>query len=110
MISILTPTYNTEANQLWRCVHSVLMQPYPHWQLCLVDDGSSAAHIRPLLEAYGQMDSRIQVAFLEENSGIATATNRAAELASGTWLAFLDHDDELAPDDQSGKQASGRPI
>lgn len=98
VISILTPTYNTEANQLWRCVHSVLMQPYPHWQLCLVDDGSSAAHIRPLLEAYGQMDSRIQVAFLEENSGIATATNRAAELASGAYLAFLDHDDELAPD------------
>ncbi|NLZ18011.1 MAG: glycosyltransferase [Desulfobulbaceae bacterium] len=98
VISILTPVYNTEANQLWRCVHSVLVQPYPHWQLCLVDDGSSAVHIRPLLEAYGQMDSRIRVAFLEENSGIATATNRAAELASGAYLAFLDHDDELAHD------------
>ncbi len=98
VISILTPVYNTEANQLWRCVQSVRMQAYPHWQLCLVDDGSTAAHIRPLLEQYRQLDNRIQVAFLDTNSGIATASNRAAELASGEYLAFLDHDDELAQD------------
>ena len=97
-ISILTPVFNTEANQLWRCVRSVLMQPYPHWQLCLVDDGSSAAHIRPLLESCAQLDSRIRVDFLPINSGIATATNRAAVMAGGDYLAFLDHDDELAPD------------
>ena len=97
-ISILTPVFNTEANQLWRCVYSVLMQPYPHWQLCLVDDGSSADHIRPLLESYARLDSRIRVDVVPKNSGIATATNRAAELACGDYLAFLDHDDELAPD------------
>ncbi|MDO5673417.1 MAG: glycosyltransferase [bacterium] len=97
-ISILTPVFNTEADQLWRCVHSVLLQPYPHWQLCLVDDGSTASHIKPLLQSYARLDSRIRVDFLPKNSGIATATNRAAELAGGDYLAFLDHDDELAPD------------
>jgi len=97
-ISILTPVYNTEANQLWRCVHSVLVQAYPHWQLCLVDDGSRAAHIRPQLEAFARMDSRIQVEFLPANSGIAAASNVAATMAQGEYLAFLDHDDELTPD------------
>lgn len=97
-IGILTPVYNTEPNQLWRCVHSVLVQPYPHWQLCLVDDGSTAPHIHPLLASFAQMDSRIRVGALERNSGIAAATNRAAAMAEGEYLAFLDHDDELAPD------------
>ncbi len=97
-ISILTPVYNTEANLLWRCVHSVLIQPYPHWQLCLVDDGSSAPHVWPQLEAFARMDTRIRVDRLARNRGIATATNRAAALADGAYLAFLDHDDELAPD------------
>ncbi len=97
-ISILVPVYNTEANQLWRCVHSVLSQPYPHWQLCLVDDGSSAPHVWPQLEAFARSDARIRVDRLTRNGGIAMATNRAAALAQGDYLAFLDHDDELAPD------------
>lgn len=97
-ISILTPVYNTSENQLWRCVHSVLMQPWPYWQLCLVDDGSTEAHVAPLLAGYARLDPRIRVAAMPENSGIAAATNRAAELAEGEWLAFLDHDDELALD------------
>ncbi len=98
VISILTPVYNTEANLLRRCVHSVLYQPYPHWELCLVDDGSSADHLPALLEAIAQSDHRIKVRRLTTNQGIAAATNAAAALAEGEYLAFLDHDDELAPD------------
>ena len=56
------------------------------------------AHVAPLLAGYARLDPRIRVAAMPENSGIAAATNRAAELAEGEWLAFLDHDDELAPD------------
>ncbi len=98
LISILTPVYNTDEKLLRRCIHSVLYQAYPHWELCLVDDGSSEAHIRPVLEEYAAGDDRIKIYFLAENHGISTATNRAAEFASGEYLAFLDHDDELTPD------------
>lgn len=98
VISILTPVYNTDANLLRRCVHSVRYQPYPHWELCLVDDGSSAAHLPGLLDEISRLDSRIKVRRLSTNQGIAAATNAAAELAEGEYLAFLDHDDELAPD------------
>ncbi len=97
-ISILTPVYNTDENILWRCVQSVLCQAYPHWELCLVDDGSSAPHIRSQLAGYAAHDPRIKVAFLEKNCGISAATNAAAKLATGEFLAFLDHDDELTSD------------
>jgi O-antigen biosynthesis protein len=95
LISILTPVYNTNEDLLSRCLSSVRHQAYPHWELCLVDDGSSAPHIRPLLEAFAAQDQRIRLKFLPKNKGIAEATNQAAALAQGDYLAFLDHDDEL---------------
>lgn len=98
LISIVTPVYNTEASLLRRCVHSVRAQLYPHWELCLVDDGSPAAHISPLLAELAASDARIRVAMLDHNQGIAAATNAAVAMASGAFLAFLDHDDELPPD------------
>jgi len=98
LISILTPVYDSDEQLLRRCIHSVLYQAYPHWELCLVDDGSSGLHIRPLLEEYAARDKRIKIRFLAENQGISTATNTAAELAGGDYVAFLDHDDELTLD------------
>ena len=98
LVSILTPVYNSDELLLRRCIHSVLYQVYPHWELWLVDDGSSKAHIRPLLEEYAARDKRIKIYFQTENQGISTATNAAAERADGEFLTFLDHDDELTPD------------
>ncbi|NOX81012.1 MAG: glycosyltransferase [Deltaproteobacteria bacterium] len=96
VISILTPVYDTDESLLRKCIHSVLYQAYPHWELCLVDDGSSAPHIRPLLEEYAALDPRIRISFLAGNRGISAASNEAASLAGGEYLGFLDHDDELA--------------
>lgn len=98
LISILTPVYNVPEPYLRACIDSVLKQQYEHWELCLVDDASPAAHIRPLLEELTALDSRIKVRFLEENQGIAGATNAAAEIAGGEYFAFLDNDDELTRD------------
>lgn len=98
LISIVTPVYNTEESLLRRCVCSVLAQLYPHWELCLVDDGSPAEHLAPLLAELVAIDSRIRITRLEKNQGIAAATNAAVAMATGTVLAFLDHDDELPPE------------
>lgn len=94
--SVLVPVYNTDPALLSRCIESVRSQVYPHWQLCLVDDCSSAEQPRQILQAYAEQDERIQTIFLETNSGIATATNAALAIATGDYVAFLDHDDELA--------------
>lgn len=98
VISVVTPVFNTDELLLRRCIHSVLFQAYPHWELCLADDGSDRPHVRRLLAEYAAFDPRIRVRFLEKNQGIAAASNSAAALASGGFLAFLDHDDELTLD------------
>ena len=96
-ISIVMPVYNTREEHLQRALESVRGQYYDNWELCICDDASKAAHIRPLLEDWGRMDSRIRVAFGECNVGISAASNQAIKLATGEFIGFLDHDDELSP-------------
>lgn len=98
VISLLVPVYNVTPAQLNNCIRSILYQSYPHWELCLADDCSTREEVRPLLEQWASRDRRIKVAFLDSNLGISGATNAAAALATGSYLGFLDNDDELAND------------
>lgn len=95
LISIVMPVYNTEANHLSRAIESVTRQLYPRWELCIADDCSTLAHVRPILEHFARQDSRIKVVFRSSNGHISTASNTALELAGGEFVALLDHDDEL---------------
>ncbi|MEE4166426.1 MAG: glycosyltransferase, partial [Desulfocapsaceae bacterium] len=97
-ISIIVPVFNPDPALLNNCIRSVLFQQYPHWQLCLADDGSSREGTRELLDYWSGLDTRIAAVFREQNGGISHATNSAAALADGEYLGFLDNDDELAPD------------
>ena len=96
-ISVIMPVYNTPEKFLVLAIDSVRNQIYPHWELCIADDCSSAAHVRPLLEHYARMDDRIHVFFCPKNGHIAAASNSALQLASGEYIAMLDHDDEIRP-------------
>lgn len=96
-ISILMPVYNTRKPHLEKAVESVRNQYYPNWELCICDDGSTADHIRPMLESWTRADSRIKVIVSSGNSGISAATNQALRLATGEFIGLLDHDDELSP-------------
>lgn len=98
LISVIVPVYNVEIAHLNNSIRSVLYQSYPHWQLCIADDCSTNPEIRPLLTNWAASDPRIKVSFLRDNCGISAATNAAAKLAEGRYLAFLDNDDELALD------------
>ena len=98
VISVLTPVYNTPEKWLRRAIDSVLEQSYPYWELCLADDRSTAPHVRLVLEEYAARDPRIKVAFRETNGHIAAATNTALGLATGEFIALLDHDDEITSD------------
>jgi glycosyltransferase involved in cell wall biosynthesis/GT2 family glycosyltransferase len=96
-ISVLMPVYNVEVRWLRAAIDSVRDQVYDTWELCLADDASP----NPLLRSYLQSldgDPRISVAFRSENGHICRATNSAAELATGDFVAFMDNDDALAPD------------
>ena len=93
--SVIMPVYNVEKKWLEKAIESVREQIYPDWELCIADDASTEPHIRPLLEKYSKLDSRIKVLFRKENGHISTASNSALELATGDYIALLDHDDEL---------------
>lgn len=95
LISLIMPTYNTSAEHLKACIDSVVAQKYPNWELCIADDASTAPHVLTLLEQYESSDSRIKVAFREENGHISRASNTALKLATGDFVALLDHDDTL---------------
>ena len=96
-ISVIMPVYNTPAIWLSRAIKSVQAQTYTNWELCIADDASTAAHIDSLLTGYIALDPRIKLARRATNGHISAASNSALELASGEFIAFLNHDDELAP-------------
>ena len=96
-VSILMPVYNTPPDILDAAIQSVLAQSWPNWELCICDDASTLAETRAVLESYRGSDWRIKIRRSETNLHIAGATNAAAELATGEFIAFLDHDDLLAP-------------
>ena len=95
--SIVIPTYNTDREYLKACIDSVLDQAYPYWELCIADDASTDEQIAQILEEYCQKDSRVRVVYREHNGHISAATNSALQLATGDFIALLDHDDELSP-------------
>jgi len=96
-ISIITPVWNTDEKWLRAAIESVFSQVYDNWELCIADGCSTKLHVRKILEEYAKKDSRIKVKFLDENNGIAGNSNEALSLATGEFIGFLDHDDELAP-------------
>lgn len=97
LISVIMPVYNTPEPLLREAIASVRAQLYDRWELCIADDCSPAPHVRAVLEAEAAADARIKVVFREANGHISHASNSALELASGEWLAMLDHDDLLRP-------------
>jgi O-antigen biosynthesis protein len=95
LISIVMPVYNTPEEYLTACIDSVLAQSYTHWELCIADDHSPQPHIKELLDKYQRRDKRIKVIYRKENGHISKASNSALGLASGDYVALLDHDDLL---------------
>lgn len=97
VVSIVTSTYRPRREFLSRTIASVKAQSYPKWQLCVYDDGSGNDWLGDYLREESRKDPRIRTAFGERNLGISGGLNQACGLATGEYLAFLDHDDELHP-------------
>lgn len=91
LVSIITPVYNAE-KYIEETLKSVSNQTYSNWEHVLVDDCSSDQSVE-LIEKLAKTDPRIKLIKLSENSGPAVARNKAIDLATGRYLAFLDADD-----------------
>lgn len=93
-ISLIVPLYNTPLNFFNELVESLTEQTYQNWELCLADGSSEKnQEILKIIEK----DKRILYKHLNENKGIAENTNEAIKMATGDYMALLDHDDVLPP-------------
>ena len=98
LISVLMPTYNPKKEWIIAAIESVRNQHYQNWELCVADDASSEEAGKRILSEYARKDSRIKVVFRETNGHISEASNSALAMATGDWVALMDHDDLLSPD------------
>ena len=96
LISILMPVFNPPLHYLKAALDSVFSQYYGLWELCVVDDGSRD-EVRSFLKRHPK-DPRVKLCFHSGNKGISEALNTALSMATGEFIALLDHDDELPPD------------
>jgi len=100
--SVLAQTYaNWELRLVALCCCPTLKlhlaQNYANWDLWLAYGRSQNREVRRLLREYAAKDSRIRVTHLPVNKGPADNRNAALGLATGSFVALLDHDDTLAP-------------
>lgn len=95
--SVVVPVYNPEIDYLDEMIQSVQAQSYPNWELCISDD-LSRPEVRDFLIEKAAQDSRIRLVLRDENGHISRATNSAIDVATGDFIALLDHDDLLDPD------------
>lgn len=89
-ISLVVPMYNTPVKYFKELVESLINQTYENWELCLAD--GSVEKNEQLQEVINK-DNRIKYKFLNENKGISGNTNSAIQMATGDYIALLDHDD-----------------
>lgn len=94
-ISIIVPIYNRE-QWLSDCLDSILAQTFTNWECILVDDGSTDNSLK-IAQEYAANNGRF-IVFSQENQGVSAARNLGLDHAQGKWLAFVDSDDEIAPD------------
>ena len=95
-ISIVVPLYKTPQKYLREMIESVIKQTYCNWELCL-SDGSGDFSLKETLDSFEENDKRIRVVRSNEALRISENTNNAIEIATGDFIAFVDHDDLLAP-------------
>jgi teichuronic acid biosynthesis glycosyltransferase TuaG len=91
LVSIITPTYNSE-KFLLETIECVLNQTYSSWEWLITDDASTDGTLE-ILKKYSLFDKRIKVFFLEKNMGSGFARNNSIRKAKGKFITFIDSDD-----------------
>ena len=98
LISIIVPVYNVE-KFIRETMDSVLAQTYPHWELLLVEDGSSDGSVDVITDYMEKKkEPRIRLIRQPVNQGAAKARNRGLKEAAGRYIAYLDADDLWVPE------------
>ncbi len=95
LISVIMPVYDPAPAHLDEAIRSVRSQIYGEWELCLADDASTNPNVRRVIDRHAAEEPRIKVVYRGQNGHISRASNSALALATGEFIALLDHDDLL---------------
>jgi GT2 family glycosyltransferase/exonuclease VII small subunit len=95
-VTIVTPYYDT-GPIFHETARSVLQQSFQQWEWVIVDDGSTTAESRQILEDYRRQDTRIRIIRHEVNKGLSAARNTGFGGARTEYVVQLDSDDLLEP-------------
>ena len=96
LVSVLVTVYNRE-RYLADCLNSILLSTMQDFEVVVVDDGSKDRSVE-IAEDFARRDPRIRFFRNLKNLGDYPNRNRAAELAVGKWLKYVDSDDMIQPD------------
>lgn len=94
LVTVFIPMFNAE-KYIGECIESILAQTYSHFEIVIVDDGSTDSSIS-IVKAFN--DTRIRIYSNEKNRGIPYTRNRGLDLAKGKYMAVMDADDVAAPE------------
>lgn len=96
-ISILLPVYKIDRKMFQHTIESVLAQSYQNWQLCIAFAYPEDQKLSDYIDSITSSHERISTTVIEQNEGISANSNASLKLATGEFIALLDHDDVLAP-------------
>ena len=94
LVSIGMPVRNCQET-LQLAIRSLLAQTYLHWELILIDDGSSDETLR-IAQSFA--DPRIKIHSDGEWRGLPARLNQAIALSQGKYFARMDGDDVAYPE------------
>lgn len=90
LVSVIIPCHN-QAHYLSHAIESVLKQTYSHFEILVVDDGSTD-HTSEVAVGYSEVHC-----IKQKNQGLSAARNTGLRKSKGSHLVFLDSDDRLLP-------------
>lgn len=97
-VSVIIPTFN-RSQRIFKALHSVFLQTYPHKEVIVIDDGSTD-DTKTLVKTFPQVNY-----YWQKNRGVSAARNLGIKKARGEWIALLDSDD-CWKEDKLAKQMS----
>jgi glycosyltransferase involved in cell wall biosynthesis len=93
LVSVIIPCYN-HGSYLGEAIQSILDQTYQHFEIIVVDDGSTEPHT---IEVLRQIRTRATTVYHKANGHLSSARNYGIKKSRGGLILTLDSDDRFAP-------------
>lgn len=95
-LSVIIPVYNAQ-DYIANTLSVLLKQAFQDFEVICVNDCSPDGSLE-ILRRFEQEDPRVRCIDLAQNQGPGKARNHAIDVARGTYITFLDADDEIDGD------------